>query len=104
MVLATESNSFSFEDAFALLIREIETIRRDALVKTNSLPSATPNNPLQTLYHQPSVGFAPVENSLPTLDSLDAKSKISRDIANQGASNWDVDGVKQWLARIQLSQ
>jgi len=47
--------SFSFEEAFGLLIREIETIRRDIIAKNN--------NSIPVLSHQHSVGFTSIENN-----------------------------------------
>jgi len=50
---------FSFEEAFALLIREIETIRRDVMAKNNN----NNENHSQILSHQHSLPFTPIDNN-----------------------------------------
>jgi hypothetical protein len=49
---------FSFEEAFALLVREIETIRRDVMAKNNNN-----ENHSQILSHQHSLPFTPSDNN-----------------------------------------
>ncbi|UJR16315.1 hypothetical protein I4U23_003221 [Adineta vaga] len=94
-----------FEEAFALLIREVETIRRDNIVKSSSLGN-TSDKPNQPLYHQPSLGFSSNDNNnntSATVNSLEAKTKIYHEITNNTVVTWNIEAVKQWLIRSELS-
>ncbi|CAF3573202.1 unnamed protein product [Rotaria sordida] len=86
-----------FEEAFALLIREIETIRRDIMTKNNH--NITQDKTNQPFYHQHSVGFTSIDkkNIDNELNSISPSGK-----ENNGAMDWDACAVKQWLERIGL--
>ncbi|CAF0864120.1 unnamed protein product [Rotaria sordida] len=86
-----------FEEAFALLIREIETIRRDIMTKNNH--NITQDKTNQPFYHQHSVGFTSIDkkNIDNELNSISPSGK-----ENNGAMDWDAGAVKQWLERIGL--
>ncbi|CAF0790448.1 unnamed protein product [Adineta steineri] len=90
-----------FEEAFALLIREIETIRRDIMMKNNN---NTQDKTPPPLYHQPSIGYSPIYNSN-TIDgnSLEFKNKQRNVNINNPILDWNVNLVQQWLVRIGLS-
>ncbi|CAF3514245.1 unnamed protein product [Adineta steineri] len=90
-----------FEEAFALLIREIETIRRDIMMKNNN---NTQDKTPPPLYHQPSSGYSPIYNSN-TIDgnSLEFKNKQRNVNINNPILDWNVNLVQQWLVRIGLS-
>ncbi len=105
----------SFEEAFALLIREVETIKRDNISKhTNT------NDKTSKITHRPhGTGISTVD----TVNSL--IGKYSKNIlfiifvfslkeSNRGVTHtfetinnvadWDNKAVKQWLERIGLTK
>ncbi|CAF2450162.1 unnamed protein product [Rotaria sp. Silwood2] len=90
-----------FEEAIVLLIREIETIRRDIITKNDHNTTANKTN--QPLYHQHGIAFTSVDNK--TLDhaklsELNNTSPSSKE--NNTVMDWDVRAVKQWLEHIEL--
>ncbi|CAF1002516.1 unnamed protein product [Adineta ricciae] len=88
-----------FEEAFSLLIREIETIRRDNLTDNGDLTN-TSDRSNQHLYHQPSIGFSSIDNSNRSAigNVFEAKDKT-----NNTVMTWNAETVKQWLTLSQLS-
>ncbi|CAF1114792.1 unnamed protein product [Rotaria sp. Silwood1] len=93
--------TLSFEEAFALLIREIETIRRNIMTKNNhNITQDTTNQPL---YHQHSIGFTSIDNKNVDnvkLSELNSTSPIGKE--NNAVMDWDVPAVKQWLEHVGL--
>ncbi|CAF4833588.1 unnamed protein product [Rotaria socialis] len=88
-----------FEEAFALLIREIEIIRRDIIVKNTCNATYDKTNP--PFYYQHGDGFTSANSNYVDND-LNRKCPSCVEKINV-AMSWDVSKVKQWLERIELS-
>ena len=108
----------SFEEAFSLLIREMETIQRD-----DPSTTTTADGRMNKLAPRPhSTGFSTIDtiNTLIGMYLSELSEPIFHIFLNKESpqnkpvipisqqfnsiSNWDINAVKQWLERIGLSK
>lgn len=106
----------SFEEAFSLLIREIETIKRDNLSKNNN----TNDRPTQRPHSTGSATIDKVQNMIGMFSNkqifcftiiyfflLIKESKPNKSSEYESTNkitDWDTNAVKKWLERVGLSK
>jgi hypothetical protein len=108
--------NFSFEEAFALLIREIETIRKDVISKDDH---SIYDKSKPSLHHQASIGFSTADskrtgNGLSVLFFFQSSYlfwKIESSVPTSSSSiekenpvDWNIATVQKWLERCGLSK